>query len=181
MKRLQLSKVYRTIIALILTIGLILSPAQSTSTFADTGEISVYVNGKKLDFDVPPLVIKERTLVPLRKIFEELGATVIWDAKTPDKIVAKNNTIEVEMQLGKYDYYINKKKFKLDVAPVAVNGRTLIPARAVSEAFGCKVGWDQPTLSVLITTADYSGNQQGNHGDNQGGNNDSGNQSGGNQ
>jgi hypothetical protein len=47
---------------------------------------------------------------------------------------------------------INSLASKIDVAPVIVNGRTLVPARFLAETFDAQVGWDGTNRIVTITT-----------------------------
>lgn len=137
----------KKIISLLLVIGLVLSSA--TLAFANENEISVYVEGQKVSFDVPPQTINDRTMVPIRAIFEVMGATVNWDNATQTAICTKDNTV-VKMTLNSKIEYINDVPYEMDVAPVIVDNRTLAPARYVAEAFGYFVNWDGNTKSVLI-------------------------------
>ena len=137
----------KKIISLLLVVGLVLSSA--TLTFANENEISVYVEGQKVSFDVPPQTINDRTMVPIRAIFEVMGATVNWDNATQTAICTKDNTV-VKMTLKSKIEYINDVPYEMDVAPVIVDNRTLAPARYVAEAFGYFVNWDGNTKSVLI-------------------------------
>lgn len=144
---------YKMMLAFLLAFVLFFVSAGYQPAFADTAntrEILVYLNGNKIEFDVAPVVIKGRTLVPLRKIFEELGATIEWDKKTRTATATKGD-IKFSLQVGSLEYSLNGKKHPLDVPAALVRGRTMIPARLVSEAFGCQVIWDGSTRSVLIT------------------------------
>lgn len=134
-------------ISLLLVVGLALS--STTLTFANENEISVYVEGQKVSFDVPPQTINDRTMVPIRAIFEVMGATVNWDNATQTAICTKDNSV-VKMTLNSKTEYINDVPYEMDVAPVIVDNRTLAPARYVAEAFGYFVNWDDNTKSVLI-------------------------------
>ena len=75
----------KKIISLLLVIGLVLSSA--TLAFANENEISVYVEGQKVSFDVPPQTINDRTMVPIRAVSEALGANVEWEDKTKTVII----------------------------------------------------------------------------------------------
>lgn len=121
-----------------------------TCAFATSNEISVYVEGQKIDFDVLPQTINGRTMVPIRAIFEVMGATVVWYDDTQTAICTKDNTT-VKMTLNSTTEYINDIAYTMDVAPVIINNRTLAPARYVAEAFGYYVNWDEMTNSVLIS------------------------------
>ncbi len=112
-------------------------------------EITVLLDGKKLIFDQSPIIVDGRTLVPLRAIFEELGATVHWDGNTQTVTSTKGQTT-ISMSIGKTEMYKNGKSITLDVVPQLVGDRTLVPVRAVAEAFDCKVDWDGETRTVII-------------------------------
>lgn len=114
-------------------------------------EIIVKLNGKKIEFDQKPVIIDGRTLVPLRAIFEELGATVDWDGTTQTVTSTKGQTT-ISMSIGKTEMYKNGKLITLDVVPQLVGGRTLVPVRAVAEGFDCVVEWLGETQTVVITT-----------------------------
>ena len=117
---------------------------------APDSTISVYINGTKIQFDQPPILDNGRTLVPLRAIFEALGAEVSWDSNTQTVTAIKGST-QISLQIGSTQLYVNGKVTTLDVPAKLINSSTLVPVRAVSEAFGCKVDWDQDTQTVLIT------------------------------
>lgn len=113
---------------------------------------SVFLNGNQLSFDVPPLIEDGRTLVPLRAIFEAMGAAVNWDDKTSTATGIKGDT-RVVLQIGSTSPTINGVVHKLDVPGRIVSGRTLAPLRFVGEAFGGHVEWDGTTNRITITTA----------------------------
>ena len=104
--------------------------------------ITVYVDGEKLNFDQPPIIRDDRTLVPMRKIFEALDAQVFWDE--PSQMVAAVKGTDVFMlYIGKAELYKNGQVvYTMSVPAQIVNDRTLVPLRAVSESLGCEVAWD---------------------------------------
>lgn len=112
--------------------------------------IKVLLNGEQIQFDQQPIIQNGRTLVPLRAIFEAMGATVEWDQKT-QTVTAKSETVTVVMKVGDKTMTKNGTKITLDVPPQIVNNRTLVPARAVAESFGADVKWDGATQTVIIT------------------------------
>ena len=114
-------------------------------------KISVLLNAKRVDFDVPPQIINGRTMVPIRAIFEAMGAKVTWNQNTGSVTSKKGNTTVV-MQLNSVNMHINGKKVQMDVAPVIIDGRTLAPARFAAEAFGANVKWDGANNTVIITS-----------------------------
>ena len=113
--------------------------------------VSVYIDGTKIEFDVQPQIINGRTLVPMRKIFEELGAVVDWDNTTQTAIGTKGSTT-IKIAINDYTLYKNGIPNVLDVPAQLIESRTLVPIRAISESFGCKVDWDGNTSSVYIAT-----------------------------
>lgn len=118
---------------------------------ASTDDISVLVDGEKVTFDVPPSLINGRTMVPLRAIFEALGATVEWDGATSTATATRGETV-VKLTIGADTMYVNGEGKKLDAPGTIVSGRTLVPLRAVSEAFACGVSWDGPTRMASIVS-----------------------------
>jgi len=112
--------------------------------------ITVKLNGTYLNFDEPPITEDYRTLVPLRGIFEELGAKVEWDNDTETVTATKGDTA-ISLQIGSNVLVKNGEAIKLDVPAKLVGARTLVPVRAVSEGLGAKVEWDEGTQTVVIT------------------------------
>lgn len=117
--------------------------------------VRVYLNGEKIAFDVQPQIINGRTMVPMRKIFEELGAIVGW-FEDNQEIWANRGDTTIRMNIGYPVMYRNIKDIYLDVVPQLVNGRTLVPVRAIAESFDADVQWDGNTNSVLITVDDLA-------------------------
>lgn len=120
-----------------------------TPTYSQPDGITVILNGKQLEFDVEPTLINSRTMVPMRVIFEALGANVDWDGTTQTAIgVTKNTTIKIT--IGK-DYLLkNDNIVVLDSPAVVISGRTLVPVRAIAESLDCKVEWYGETQVVEI-------------------------------
>ena len=112
-------------------------------------DIAIYVNGKYLYCDVAPIIVEGRTLVPLRVIFEELGAWVDWNDDT-QTVTAGKDGITLSLQIGSNNLYINGSYITLDVPAQILNDRTLVPVRAVAECFGADVSWDEDTSTVNI-------------------------------
>lgn len=114
-------------------------------------DITVMVDGMKVTFDQPPAIRDGRTLVPMRAIFEALGAVVSWDDQ--DKLVTADKRFEhISLKIGSSDMQVGDKAVKLDVPAEIMNGRTLVPARAVAEALGADVKWDAATKVVTIAS-----------------------------
>ena len=119
-------------------------------------DVTVTINGYTVVFDVPPQIINGRTMVPMRRIFESLGANVNW-VEEKSLVVATYKTSIITMPIGENSFSVTDvltnetRMVELDVAPMITEGRTLVPARAVSEAIGKTVTWDGDTRTVIIT------------------------------
>lgn len=117
-------------------------------------EVSVFVNEKEVMFDdQPPVIVDNRTFVPLRKIFEELGASVDWISSS-NTVYASKRFSYLTLTVGEEMYIVNGEEKKLDAPAFSLNDRVLIPARAVSEALGAEVKWIKEENSVHITLLD---------------------------
>jgi len=113
--------------------------------------ITVLLDGQPLTFDQPPVIENGRTLVPLRIIFEELGAAVDWNQKAQTATATMDET-NVVVQIGNNVMTKDGTKIILDMPPKILNGRTLVPVRAVAEAFDADVDWDNKNRTVIIET-----------------------------
>lgn len=111
---------------------------------------NVLLNGQALKFDVAPEVENGRILVPVRAIFEAMGANLAWDG-VYQAVIATRGDIEVVLQIGNDKVLKNGNEIKLDVPAKIMNGRTMVPLRFVSESFGAEVSWDADTSTVNIT------------------------------
>lgn len=148
--------------SLFLTLAILLTICTIPVTASDN--IKVLLNGEELMFDVPPQLINDRTMVPMRVIFEALGADVHW-IDTEQMILAVKNEIKILMILDQKQFYKfvgnDLDKFKefldegqtieLDVPPQLIDDRTLVPLRTVSEALGIEVIWEEAAQTVVLT------------------------------
>lgn len=114
-------------------------------------EIKVLLDGSYLKMDVAPQMIDNRTFVPLRAIFEGLGATVVYDAKTKGITATKADT-KIQLTVNSNQAYVNGKSVILDVPAKEIGGRTLVPVRFVSESLHCGVDWQKATKTVNISS-----------------------------
>ncbi len=121
-----------------------------------SNDVAVQINGVPVEFDVPAQIIGDRTMVPMRKIFETFKAQIEWFGET-QVIMATRGSLIIVMQIGKPTMNVNDiftgeaKEVTLDVPPAIVGDRTLVPVRAISESLGMDVQWDDVTRTVLIT------------------------------
>ena len=120
--------------------------AQSTETDA---EIKVLINNQFLQCDQPPVIKNDRTLVPMRAIFEALGAEVNWNDETKTAEGVKDGK-KVAITIDENAIVINDEKHEIDVPAQLINDRTMVPVRAISEAFDCIVNWNGMKNYVII-------------------------------
>ena len=125
------------------------APHNVYAEISDDVYVNVFLDGRKLNFDVQPQIIKSRTMVPLRTIFEELEATVQWNGDT-QTITAEKNGIVIEMTIDNPIMYVGDSTVILDNPALLIDNRTLVPVRAVSEALGVDVEWSERTQCVNL-------------------------------
>ena len=126
-----------------------------TVAYGEESNISLQINGSEISAEVPPTIIDGRTMVPVRAIFEAVGANIDFDAETKT-ITARKGDTTVNMTVGANAITVNNKEVQLDAPAVIVNGRTLAPARFVAETFGYTVQWDAENKIVKITGEESS-------------------------
>lgn len=110
-------------------------------TSKTAGSVSVSVNGAPVFFDRIPQIENGRILLPLRGVFEALGAKVDWDGST-GTVTAERNGTTLSLTVGSDRMTVNENTAALEVPAKLFGGRTFIPMRAVGEAFGLNVNWD---------------------------------------
>lgn len=99
--------------------------------------------------DVNPVIINDRTMIPVRLLTEALGASVEWIEQTRTVIVRSEEAV-IKMNVGNRNYTIDGNNYVMDTEPIIVNDRTLVPIRFISEALNCDVSWDQNTQTATI-------------------------------
>ena len=120
----------KKLIALLIS-GVIMLPC--VNAFAND-VIEVYIDGEKLECDVNPKNIDERVLVPMRAIFEALGAKVDWDGETRTVTATRGDDV-MKITIDSNELFKNDESIALDVPAKIVDDSTLVPVRAVSESF----------------------------------------------
>lgn len=118
-----------------------------------TDPIQVFVEGEQVKFDAKPFITNSRTLVPMRAIFEALGARVEWDDATKTAI-AKKDAVAVKIKINSTDAFIGRSGAtevkKLDAAAMIKDGRTFVPLRFIGEAFNNQVSYDKNADIAII-------------------------------
>ncbi|MEQ8236504.1 MAG: copper amine oxidase N-terminal domain-containing protein, partial [Syntrophomonadaceae bacterium] len=132
------------------------SGAESTFAGIDyqkSDDIRVIIDGKQLVFDVNPQVVDNRTLVPMRTIFEAFGLTVTWDEST-NTVTGKSDETVIILTIGSNKATVNGQERILDVPASVITGRTMIPLRFLSESMQYKVVWIGASNLILISKTD---------------------------
>ncbi len=127
------------------------------SVYAD--DISITVDGEALSTDASPVIVDGRTLVPLRAIFEALGAQVSWNGEEKS-ITADRASTTIYMKIDEKNFTVNGEERALDVPASVIDGRTMVPARAVSESLGCRVEWRSAEKTVAVYSSYENGEEE---------------------
>ncbi len=107
------------------------------------GSKTIQAYGKTITNDAYPLIVNNRTMVPIRVVTETLGGTAVWNeaARTVTLVInGKTITMTIDVTLEKYG-----------VAPIIINNRTYVPIRFVAEELGADVQWNETTQQITIT------------------------------
>ena len=134
----------------------------SANVSAEAKEVTVKVNNFVIESPVPAQIVNGRTMLPMRSIFERIGANVTWIES--DRIIfATKGSLLITMQIDNKIMSVQKVendeiiKIELDSPPFIKNGSTMVPVRAIAESLGYSVGWDAETYTVNISTVSNGG------------------------
>lgn len=116
-------------------------------------EINISLNGEDLQSEQPPVVINDRTLVPVRVVCEALGLDVGWDEDTKQVTICDELNL-VKLTIDHTTIDVNDELSELDAAPAIINDVTCVPLRAVVEPFGADVSWDAASRTVMVTVGE---------------------------
>lgn len=125
---------------------------------AEQPSISVYVDNNRVIFDQNPVIHGDITLVPIRGVFEKLGAKVDWEQSTQTVKVIKENKA-VTLKKGSKDAFINSSLRKLDLEPQLLNNRIMVPLRFISETLDAKVDWNGTTINITQSSNTHQSNE----------------------
>ena len=151
----------KKILAVILSVILSLA---GISVFAEDGDLTITLQignpvmtvnneGKPIDENgTAPVIINDRTLLPVRAVVEEMGGAVTWDADTRTVSLTYGDD-EIRLIIDNTTAYHNDKPSTLEAAPTIINDRTMLPIRFIAESFKFDVAWDGETQIVTITKA----------------------------
>ena len=125
-----------------------------------TRDVKVYIDGKELDTEFPPYIVKGRTFVPIREITESLGAEVLWDGKTSSVDISLDDK-GIKLRIDSSVCYVNGEKIKLEKNTIPKlttfyepkkEQKTMVPLRFISETLGYKVDFIDEDNKVTIDT-----------------------------
>ena len=112
--------------------------------------IQVELNGRMLTFDVPPIIVDDRVLVPARAVLEAIGATLQWEEASKTVTAEKDGQV-LKLQINNPHATLNGQPLpEMDVPGRIINGRTLLPLRFVSQTYQMQVNWDAQARKVTI-------------------------------
>lgn len=114
-------------------------------------KVNVQIDGQLQAFSQPAIIYNDLTLVPMRELFEAIGAEVDWNEKTK-KITAAKDETTIELTLHSKQAFKNVEIITLDVEPMNIDGHTMVPLRFVSEAFGDEISYKKDTKLIEIDT-----------------------------
>jgi hypothetical protein len=132
-------------------IGLMVSGLLLLAMTSSMAVTQVELNGRPVALSVDPIQIVNRTMVPMRSIFEALGANVQWTDST-QTVTAVRDATKVQLTIGELNAMVNGQYVGLDVPAMIYRGSTMVPLRFVSESLGADVRWNEATQTVSMYT-----------------------------
>ncbi|MBV9333876.1 MAG: copper amine oxidase N-terminal domain-containing protein [Candidatus Eremiobacteraeota bacterium] len=126
----------------------LLLAAFAAPSFVAAQSVTVVVNGQNMNFTQPPIVRAGRVFVPLRGVFEQLGASVVY---SNGQINATGRGRTVSLNIGSEQATVDGQPQTMDVAPFIVSETTFVPLRFISQALGASVNWNDSTSTVTIS------------------------------
>ena len=146
-----MKKISVLLFSVCILLNLFLQPQNGVKAENNLQAIRIFVDGEEVELDVPPVIVNGRTLVPLRGVFEKLGATVDWNKET-NQVIVKNNSVEILLEPDNFAVLLNGQVKFLDTASRIQEDRTLIPIRFIAESLGYKVTWEDESRRIDIST-----------------------------
>lgn len=138
----------KKIIGFILCLAVTLSIMPANAK--DSG-ISVYLDDEQISFGVPPLIKNDRTMVPVREVFEAFGMFVSWNSGV---VTASGKNTVIMIYIGGDTIMVNGSLVKTDSPSVIIDDRTYVPLAVIAKSLDMDVEWDEKSQSVYITSPD---------------------------
>ena len=116
--------------------------------------IRVFVNNQEVIFrDHGPVIVDDRTLVPVREVFETLGFYVSWSEA--EQQVIMHGDVHIIIPIGSNTFFVDGMRRQLDVPAQIINGRAMLPIRHLVESVGMIASWDPQLQIVFIENVEY--------------------------
>ncbi len=143
----------KRLLIILVAIALMVPLIGGALTASADADVSVTVDGRKVVFpDAKPFIDENgRTLIPVRFVTEDLGATVEWNAQDREVYITKDG-VNIMIRIGQEMILVNGRTKAMDTKAIIKEDRTYVPIRYVAEELGATVGWDASTRTVIITT-----------------------------
>lgn len=148
------NKIYLTAI-LLLSVLLWVLPVYAAAPSNNSEDIHIVIDGRETIPTVSPMIVNNRTIVPVRLIAEELGADIEWDDKSRTVLIKKSDReicLRIDSYLIEHSIGGSTKYYLSDVAPKIYFDRTFVPLRLISNALGVSIGWDDQSRTVTINS-----------------------------
>lgn len=149
MKR-NMKRIYKGLVSGVLSIGMLCAGWSVPMAYA-AGNISVYIDGDYLRTDVPPYIKNGYTMLPMRAVYENLGANVRYNSQSKEIIVSADGDV-LKLYIGRKTAYLNGSPISLSVSPEIKNGRTMVGLRDGADLIGADIDWDSRTREISIWT-----------------------------
>jgi thiosulfate/3-mercaptopyruvate sulfurtransferase len=142
----------KKVVSIFLAVMLLLGVVAYQPPVAAMPAIRIVIDGKPMAPEVAPVKRDGRVLVPFRALFEAFDAEVGWHEATRTVTGRRGDTV-ISLNIGRNVAVVDGRNVNLDVAPIVIGGRTLVPLRFVSENLGAEVSWNEATRTVNIVSA----------------------------
>jgi len=144
--------IIKRIISIALCVSVLSAVVLLNPVDVNAQQIRVTVDGIQVNFpDAQPVIVGDRTLVPMRGVFEQMGFIGNWNPNTYTSTLVRSGTT-VSVRRGDAFFMVNGVQYFPEVPPQLLGGRFMIPLRAIAEATGAHVDWNDHTRTVIITT-----------------------------
>lgn len=157
----------------------LLAPLGPHAAWAKLADIAVYLDGAKLQTDVPPYIDAKAgaTMVPIRTVSEGMGASIVWNDKAKTATIDRGSDVIV-LTSGKLTAAVNGQSVAVGATVQNISGRIMVPLRFVGERLGLYVSWDAAARTVSMQTPAGAGGNDGEPGEAGGNGNGNGNGNG---
>ncbi|MBO5929804.1 MAG: copper amine oxidase N-terminal domain-containing protein [Clostridia bacterium] len=141
----------KKMISVLLSVTLLFSMASFVQA-EEQAPITLTVNGEVVTCDVPPQIVEDYTLVPLRAAFEAVGAMIVlWDESTRTVHAINQEGVFIGLQIGSTTMFTTGEDIEMEVPARIIGDRTMVPIRAIAESLNCDVAWLPEINTVAIT------------------------------